>query len=235
MRTTDPIRRLEIIEDTLRPPEPQLLDTCVLQNLDWVDRNIEAGGDQWANERELTLKFGIELANDLLDLATLYKRLEELGGYPWLVCEAAVEETNVLSGPKGQGIGRLIQFLTGHQDEWSGDAYPGIARGLLLSRREARISPLILRGLGVSSHEELVDVRGPLSFLPDRGDRLVVSHALLANVPAILTTDRRTFWSHRDTLLEFGVQIFRPSELLCLYTPYWQALSAEFLRRRASR
>lgn len=34
----DAARRIEIIEQELCPPEPQLLDTCVLQNLDWVNR-----------------------------------------------------------------------------------------------------------------------------------------------------------------------------------------------------
>ena len=37
-------RRFELIENALRPPEPQLLDTCVVQNLDWVDRQIELQG-----------------------------------------------------------------------------------------------------------------------------------------------------------------------------------------------
>ncbi len=231
-----PSRRLDIIKVALCPPEPQLLDTCVLQNLDWVDRTIEARGDQWSeeHERELKQRFGIELADDLFDLGTLYKRFEYEGGYPWLVCNAAVEEAHMLKGSKGESVGQLIQFLIGHQEDWVSDAYPGIAKGLLLAARRARISPLILRGLGVTSPEEVADVRGPLSFLPDRGDRLVASHALLANIPVILTTDRRTFWAHRQRLLAFGVQVMRPKELLDLYVPYWDALSAEFSRRRAS-
>jgi hypothetical protein len=55
----------------------------------------------------------------------------------------------------------------------------------------------------------------------------------LANIPAILTTDRRTFWAHRDKVRELGVEIFRPSELLDLYVPYWDAMEYEFARRRA--
>jgi hypothetical protein len=234
---SDPARRRDLIEDALCPPEPHLLDTCVLQNLDWVDRKIQAGTGDWSEERERELQqqFGVDLANDLLDLGTLYKRFEHDGGYPWLVCNAAVDEAAVLRNAKGDGVRQLIQFLIGHQEDWVGDAYPGIAQGLLLASRRARVSPLILRGLGVSSPEEVVDQRGPLAFLPDRGDRLVAAHALLANIPVILTTDRRTFWAHREQMLAFGVRVLRPSELLDLYIPYWDALSVEFERRRKSR
>ena len=65
---------------------------------------------------------------------------------------------------------------------------------------------------------------GPLSFLPDHGDRVIAGHAIFANVPAILTTDRTTFWSHRERLAEFGVRVVRPSELLRMYETYWAAL-----------
>jgi len=218
-----------MIDEALRPPEPQLLDTSVIQNLAWVDRIIDAGGGAWSEDDECKLqqRFGIELATDLLDLGTLYKRFEYYGGYPWLVCQAAIDEANVLQSSKGEDVRQLVQFLIGHQDDWVDDAYPGIAKGLLLATRRGRISPLILRGLGVTSPDEVVDTRGPLSFLPDRGDRLVASHALLANLPVILTTDRRTFWAHREELLSFGVQVMRPSGLLDLYIPYWEALAAE--------
>jgi len=74
---------------------------------------------------------------------------------------------------------------------------------------------------------------GPLGFLRDRGDRLVATRALLANIPAVLTFDQRTFWAHRAALAEFGLQVVRPAELLALYEPYWAALELEFARRRA--
>jgi hypothetical protein len=95
-----------------------------------------------------------------------------------------------------------------------------------------RISPLILRGLGVRSAEEVIAPVGPLGFLCHQGDRVVAAHALLANVPAVLTLDRRTFWKHRAALAEFGLQVVRPAQLLALYKPYWGALDAEFARRR---
>jgi hypothetical protein len=239
VRETDPARRLDIIDDALGPPEPQLLDTSVLQNLDWVDREIEGGGGakRWDEgaERVLIQRYGQELAQDLLDLGTLYKRFEDNGNYPWLICNSAIEEADVLRGIKGDRLRQLISCFSGHQDDWSNDAYPGIARGLLLARRPARVSPLILRALGVASPDQVSDAHGPLSFLPDRGDRLLAAHALLSNIPAILTTDRRTFWSRREEMKLLGVHVIRPSELLALYLPYWDALELEFARRGARR
>ena len=233
----NPATRMQIIDDALRPPEPQLLDTSVLQNLDWVDRKIEAGEGQWTEESELGLqrRFGVEHASDLLDLGTLYERFKWEGVYPWVVCRAAFNEALPLGGRKGVGLFQLIQFLHEHQGDWDGDAYPGIAKGVLHNASDAMVSPLILKGLGIENVEAMANREGPLSFLPDPGDRLIASYALLANIPTILTTDRRTFWKHRSRLRGIGVQIVRPSELLDLYEPYWAALDAEFSRRRQGR
>lgn len=231
---THPGKRMDLIGDALCPPEPQLLDTCVLQNLDWVDRRREAGDVTWDDKsvRELTERYGRDLADDLLDLGTLYTAFEVRSGYPWLVCNAALDEAKLLQGEKGERLRRMIDFLSGHQDEWCSDTYPGIAKGLLTSTRGRRISPLILKALGVQSAEEVASPRGPLAFLPDHGDRLIAADALLANIPVVLTTDHRTFWERRDRLLPLGVRVMRPGELLDLYEPYWSALDAEFARRQ---
>lgn len=232
----DPGERLHIIKEWLCPPEPQLLDTSVLQNLDWVDRKLEAAenGVDWhdAAVSELQARFGTELAADLIDLGTLYKQFEHYGSYPWLVCNAAVDEANVLQSEKGDRLRQLLSFLSGHQEDWHDDSFPGIAKGLLLARGAIRVSPLILHALGVSTAEELSEDAGPLSFLHDRGDRSIVAHAVLANIPAILTTDRRTFWVHREKIRGLGVEVLRPTELLDLYIPYWDAMEYEFARRR---
>ncbi|MFY9512942.1 MAG: hypothetical protein WAQ05_18420 [Rubrivivax sp.] len=233
----DPGQRLGIIDEALCPTEPQLLDTSVLQNLDWVDRKLEdaESGVNWDEEEvaELEGRFGKDLAADLIDLGTLYKQFEHYGSYPWLICNAAVDEARVLQNEKGDRLRQLLSFLSGHQEDWHDDAFPGIAKGLLLSRRRTRVSPLILRALGVTSVKELCDEGGPLSFLRDGGDRAIVSQALLANIPAILTTDRRTFWMHRDKIRDLGAEVLRPSELLDRYLPYWHAMEYEFARRRA--
>jgi len=232
---TDPGRRLDLIDNVLRPPEPQLLDTCVLQNLDWVDRQVNAGMTTWdeSAETRLVRRYGKSLAHDLLDLGILYRTFEDQSGYPWLVCNAAVAEAGLLNGPKGASVRNLIEFLGSHQRDWSSDAYPAVAHGLLLSSGPSRVSPLILRALSVRSVEEVHSPHGPLKLLPDRGDRLVAAHALLSNIPVVLTTDRRTFWARRGSLLELGLRVMRPGELLDLYEPYWKVLETEFARRRA--
>ena len=209
----------------------------MLQNLDWVDRYREPTGcATWDDESiaRLTKRFGSELANDLLDLGTLYTEFEERGGYPWLVCNGAVDEAELLRGEKGDRLRRMIEFLADHQSDWCSDAYPGIAQGLLLTRNRHRASPLILRALGVTSAEEVVSATGPLAFLPDRGDRLIATHALLANIPVVLTSDHRTFWNRRDRLAPLGLTVMRPGELLKLYESYWDALDGEFARRQGN-
>ena len=230
----DAARRVENIEQKLCPPEPQLLDTCVLQNLDWVDRRIESDGcATWEDGEvaDLTERYGAELANDLIDLGILYKEFEDRSGYPWLVSRAAQGEANLANGVKGVRLLSLLDFFRGHQDDWCDETYPGLVKGLLFSTRRIRVSPLLLRGLGVTSVDEVHSATGPLSFLPDEGDRMIAAEALIANVPVLLTTDRRTFRKHRVQLDAFGLAVMRPTELLKLYEPYWQTLDAEFMRR----
>lgn len=193
----DPIVYLNLVDANLCPPEPQLLDTCFLQNLDWVDRTIDgsSGGTvQWdaPAEKRLSEQYGAALAEDLLDLGTLYKEFENRGRYPWAVCTTAIQEAGGLSGPKGDRLRQVIEFFAGHQSDWADCAYPTVAKGALLEGH-GRVSPLILRALGAKGPAEVVHPNEPLSVLCDRGDRLVAAHALFTNIPVILTTDRRTF------------------------------------------
>ncbi|MEC9363127.1 MAG: hypothetical protein VYC42_07875 [Pseudomonadota bacterium] len=231
----DAARRIDIIEQELCPPEPQLLDTCVLQNLDWVDRRIESDGSIiWDDEAVAVLaeRYGAELANDLVDLGVLYKEFENRSGYPWLVSQTAQGEVGHVGGLKGARLESALSFFRGHQDDWCDGAYPGLAKGLLFHSRRTRVSPLLLRGLGVTSVDEIYSPIGPPSFLPNGGDRMTAAEALIANVPVVLTTDRATFWKFRAKLEAFGLSVVRPTELLKLYEPYWQALDEEFMRRR---
>ncbi len=180
---------------------------------------------------ELSTQYGVEMAKDLIDLGFMYKRFEYLGGYPWLVCEANLTEALFAGGDKGLRLQEIFKFFDGHQEDLSNDAFPGVSLGLLGESRATRISPLLLRGMGVRSVEQIFLSDGPLSFLRDEGDRRVAGCALLANIPVIVTTDRKTFWKHRNALTDFGVEVVRPSELLDRYEPYWEALSDEFERR----
>ena len=231
----DAARRPEMIEEKLCPPEPQLLDTSVVQNLDWVDRRIASDDPIAWDENavaDLTKRYGAELADDLIDLGILYKEFADRGGYPWLVSGTVQGEASLAGGSKGVGVMSTLEFFRGHQDDWCDETYPGLAKGLLFSSRRRRVSPLLLRGLGVTSVDEIHSATGPLSFLPDRGDRMVAAEALISNVPVVLTTDRATFWSQRADLVPLGLQVMRPTELLKLYEPYWHALDEELMRRR---
>lgn len=226
----DAAHRIEVIVQELCPPEPQLLDTCVLQHLDWVDRRMESDGSViWddAAVADLTERYGDELANDLIDLGILYKEFENRSGYPWLVSRAAQSEVSLADGVKGARLVSLLNFFRGHQDDWCDETYPGLAKGLLFPSRPMRVSPLVLRGLGVTFVDDIHSATGPLSFLPDRGDRMVAAEALIANVPVVLTSDRATFWKYRVELDALGLTVMRPTELLKLYEPYWQALDEE--------
>lgn len=58
--------------------------------------------------------------------------------------------------------------------------------------------------------------------------------ALLSGVPAILTTDLRSFWNRREALYDYGVEIWRPSDALEAYERKWAEQAEEFPRRRAA-
>lgn len=228
--------RMRLIDDALCPPEPQLIDTCILQNLDWVDRQLEENGcviwDDVKTER-LSAQFGGEMASDLIDLGVIYKKFEILGHYPWVVCDTNFFEVSMFRGDKSVRLQEITSFFRGHQEDLSVQSFPGAAIGALMESGRSRVSPLILKYLGVESTDQLISDEGPLSFLQDHGDRRVAACAIVCNIPSIITTDRKTFWRHRGKLNDFGVQVMRPSELLDLYEPYWSALSREFDRRRS--
>ncbi|MEF2144176.1 MAG: hypothetical protein V3573_01920 [Desulfovibrionaceae bacterium] len=227
----DSKRRIKSVDVNCRPPEPQLLDTCVLQNLDWIDRQLEMKGQiVWDDAALLSLstRYGVDTANDLVDLGILYKEFEVLGYYPWLTCKTNFIEVSATRRECAATVNDMLCFFKGHQEDLSAQTYSGVALGLLDEVESARVSPLLLRGLGVKSVSDVFLCDGPLSFLPDAGDRQIAGSAVLANVPVILTTDRKTFWKHRKTLSDFGVQVMRPTELLNLYEPYWEALFDEF-------
>ena len=120
------------------PPEPQLLATCIIQNLDWVDRKLEESAIvSWDSTAvaALSKRYGSELADDLLDLGTLYKEFEQRGGYPWLVCHHSLIEARRSKGDRLHRLENMNKFLSGFLDELQCDGYPGVAVGLLERRQ----------------------------------------------------------------------------------------------------
>jgi hypothetical protein len=210
-----------------------LLDTCVIQNLEWVwDRMEEERGEQWTGEQvqELERQFGPQLAEELLALGCLVSHLQ-WEGFPWLVSASARGEIERFRGRKQAGILRGWTRLSEAQGDWANDSFRGVAASVLEASAEVRVNPLTLRGLGVRSVDEIVANDGPLSIFRDRGDRALIRDALLSGVPAILTTDLRSFWNHREALYDYGVEVWRPHDALNAYEPVWAAEAAMLARR----
>lgn len=207
----------------LGPPEPMLLDTCVIQNIEWVWDQMEApGGGHWSEERvaKLEQRFGTQLAEELLCLGSLVEKLQWCG-FPWLVSASARAEIQATVGAKKpRSVAGWLRLFDAVED-WQAESFGGVAYMALHRTDSVRINPLILRGLGVASVDAIVADGGPLEFLRDSGDRALVRDALIAGVPAILTTDLRSFWSHRAALFEVGVEVWRPSDALVAYESRW--------------
>ena len=219
----------------LGPPEPMLLDTCVIQNIEWVwDRMEEDEGGSWSDERVQALerRYGRTYANELLDLGSLVDVLQ-WQGFPWLVSASSRAEFERLQSDKRTQLVAGWTRLSDHQEEWSIDSFQGVAAAVLDPTPEVRINPLILKALGVTGSNEIVGDDGPLGVLNDMGDRMLVRDALLAGVPAILTMDLGSLWRHRAALYDLGVEVWRPSDALTAYGPKWAEEAASLARRRA--
>lgn len=206
----------------LGPPEPMLLDTCVIQNLEWVyaQGRIEAPWTDQDTER-LRTRFGRALAEDLFALRNLVHAFEWRSEYlPWIVSAQSKIEFGNHQGTRKNALISGWQYWRDGSDDWAPDSFGPVAPGRLDSIRH-RPSPLILRGLGVTTFEEVIEETGPLAYLPDVGDRQLVREAIFAGVPAILTTDLKTLWSHRESLGTLGLEVWRPTTLLDAYLEYW--------------
>jgi len=232
--------RASMIDARFSPPEPQLLDTCLVQNLNSVDYTLPKfrSGDQWTleDERKLETHFGKELAADLLDAGILYKKFEfDSQTYPWLVCQTTIRELSRRRGPGRTEPLRMSEFLQGFYEDvqYTGDSeWPELDFRRLQDGVSTTNSRGRLRLFGVQTFRQLCRSRGPLYFLGDQGDREILGYAMVCNIPAILTTDRRTFWRHQQRIKKLGIQVFRPVELLPFYERLWCAWSREFARRQ---
>ena len=210
-------------EGMLGPPEPMLLDTCVIQNIEWVWDQMETPeGGQWSDERvaHLERRFGAQHADELLCLGRLVEELQ-WSGFPWLVSTSARAEVEASERAKKPRIVDGWSRLFDAVEDWHTGSFRGVAYMALHRTEGVRINPLILRGLGVASFDGIVADGGPLSSLRDVGDRALVRDAMLAGVPAILTTDVRSFWNQRSALFDLGVEVWRPSDALTAYESKW--------------
>jgi hypothetical protein len=212
-----------------------LLDTCVIQNLEWIWDLDESGVERTETLfLEMETRFGTTLAEELVALDYLVDRLQWRGGFPWLVSGATERELARIMPSKGDRLRDGWRRFADTQEEWGTESYGPVAPGVLRSDVAVRPNPLILRGLGVTTIDGIIADDGPLRAFRDTRDRELIRDALLGGVPAILTTDLKSLWSKRGELEDFGLEIWRPSDTYQAYIPVWKVEDAEFARRRAA-
>ena len=194
-------------------PEPMLLDTCAIQHLETVTSMLydeECYLDDEAAEL-LLARFGTRLGAELIalaNLATLFQR----NGPPWAVSETSLVELGRLGGERGLVLRRQ---WWGWHDYWGGwsEAYPEIEHDGLMWPRTI-VSPDQLALFEVEPTMPLETATGePFDAFRDAGDRALVRDATRAGIPAILTTDIRSFWTKRRALYGYGLEVWRPSDV----------------------
>ncbi|RIR09567.1 hypothetical protein D2E27_20300 [Mycobacteroides abscessus] len=211
------------LDPLLCPPEPMLLDTCVIRNLVWV-WNRERTNIDWTDDedRDFKARFGPVLSTEILALWELVDRFEYQSRHlPWIVSMNSRRELENCSGGEQKQLIEEWERFRDCADEWGQETFGSVAPGLLYSIAESP-SPILLRGLRVKSYDDVCVDGGPLGFLPDAGDRMLVREAIFAGVSAILTTDVGMASRHKSELKEFGIEIWRPTELLHAYHEYWK-------------
>jgi hypothetical protein len=196
------------------PPLPMLLDTCLLQHLEFVMDLLgdalcwPAGSTSW-----LLRRYGEQLGGDLIALGEIIAFLLPRQPPPWIVSETSLLELQRLGGAKGS---RLRAWWYEWAEFWEGcaEVYPEILTEAL-APPVTSIAPgqLALFEIPSRSCRDL-EAGTPLGSLPDAGDRALVRDAIRCGIPAVLTTDLRSLWSHRQSLYAVGVEVWRPRDML---------------------
>ena len=134
----------------LGPPEPMLLDTCVIQNIEWVwDRMEEDEGGSWSDKRVQALerRYGSTFANELLDLGSLVDVLQ-WQGFPWLVSASSRAEFERLQSDKRSQLVAGWTRLSDHQEGWSIESFRGVRTRRVGSDAGRTNQPIDSSGLG---------------------------------------------------------------------------------------
>lgn len=223
---------------SLRHPPHQapwhlLLDSCVVQNLSWAQASAPALDDElgW---RRLDQRYGVTLGRELRAAVGLANAivLGSAGHYPFLVGRSSWHELSAATGRRGERARdewRSIRAKAETYDDTSPWRVPyALFKAMPEELRWPTPGQLCFPRLGDGLGDP--GTSGPIA---DAGDRMLIAEARRHGIPAILTTDLRTFWRHRDWLYRSGVEIWRPSDLcwallndLCLYngegmSPTW--------------
>jgi hypothetical protein len=197
-------------------PPVLLLDTCVVQQLDWARTRAPALNDD-VGWRQVRRKYGPDMTQELKALVGLRGPVKQASDRPstWVVgrsswqelCRAPSHRRTPLLEEWRFWRERATRFSEGldidpelepwsplcsspEENKWPGpgqDRFPGLE-------------------IDAPSRCEL----GPFS---DEGDVELIREALSLGVPGILTTDLKSFWRHRHWLYGHGVEVWRPSHL----------------------
>jgi len=205
------------------PPAPMLLDTCLIQHLEFV---MDLLGETFVwppnAERWIRRRYGTALGEDLIALGEIVAFLYPRQGPPWAVSETSWDELSKIGGAKGSRLRAWWSDWAGYW-EASADQFPGIdADALWASEPVADPDQLQLFDTPSVRRRDTAIERGFGPFA-DEGDRALICDAVRANIPAILTTDVRSFWAHRAWLYQAGIEVWRPRDL-------WAAIDPEAAR-----
>jgi hypothetical protein len=191
-----------------------LLDTCTIRHLLYVT-------DLFQNERGLdensagvlVSRFGASFGRELAALADLLTMFSD-NGPPWAVSETSLAELGRVGGDKGLRLRRSWSDWSHYWSGWADDVPDLINHsGLMWPRIAVSEDQLTLFELPATMPSR-VEPRGVLA---DAGDCALVRDAMRAGVPAILTTDLRSFWRNRRALYGYGLEVWRPSDAWAAY------------------
>ena len=193
------------------PPIPVLLDTCVVQHLGYV----MDFGDEWMSRgvRAITTRFSAGLATELLALGDIVQTWQNGDGSPWAVSRISRIEFEQAPAERQE---RPLETWLGMAQYWSEltSYVPEMADtiGVLAVSQETVHSEQLRFDLSPVTE---VPFSAP-SFGPfrDEGDRALILEAQRFGFPTILTTDLRSFWRHRSWLYPYGIELWRPSDVL---------------------
>lgn len=198
-------------------PTVLLLDTCVVQHLEWIRERAPVLNDDigW---RYVSRHYGPAMAQELQALFGLLRPVEAAYERPsiWVVGQSSWRE--LCKAPQHRRVLLLREWRFWRERATcfseGRDIDPEIeAWSLFCSSPEENKWPGSdqdrlpgLETIGVPSRDEF----GPFN---DAGDRELIREALCLKVPGILTTDLKSFWRYRRWLFDRGVEVWRPSHL----------------------
>lgn len=196
-------------------PVRVLLDTCVVQQLLWTRVDAPDLADEQGWER-VARRYGEKLGTELAALTGLRLGVEDAilhdEGCVFVASRTAWDELS--RAPRHRRNGLLEEWrIWRTAPEYVGD---GVLEDLRSDERPLfRCTP-----------EELAwPIPDQISLFPPpptdgaigpfrhAGDISLITEAMNLGISAILTTDLRSFWIHREWLFEQDVEVWRPSDL----------------------